>query len=94
MNNKQKRARFRQLAQHDRIQTGRQFAEEHEQLAFDFNDGPLLINDIIMSPDRLAQFNREAEEVQKIAAETGLPGLVRLNDQGQIVWTPWPPRDV
>ena len=31
MNNKEKRARFRQLAKHDRIRTGRQLAEEPEQ---------------------------------------------------------------
>jgi hypothetical protein len=80
MTPEQKRARFRKLAQHDRIRTGRQLAEEHEQLAFDFC--PPLINDIIMSPDRLAQFNREAEEAQKIADETGLPGLLRLNGSG------------
>jgi hypothetical protein len=31
MNNKEKRARFRQLAQNDRIRTGRQLAEELAQ---------------------------------------------------------------
>jgi hypothetical protein len=31
MNNKQKRARFRELAKHDRIRTGRQLPEELEQ---------------------------------------------------------------
>jgi hypothetical protein len=34
MNNmtaEQKKRRFRELAQHDRIRTGRQLAEEHEQ---------------------------------------------------------------
>jgi hypothetical protein len=55
--------------------------------------GHLLINDVIISPERLAQLNREAEAAQKIAAETGLPGLITLNDQGESVWTPWPPRE-
>jgi hypothetical protein len=68
--------------------------------------GHLLINDVIMSPERLAQFNREAEEVQKIAAETGLlqPGQAgawphcvdalaatrRLNDCGGSYGSGWP----
>jgi hypothetical protein len=38
MNNKEKRARFRELAQHDRIQTGRQLAEELEQPFLPFNE--------------------------------------------------------
>jgi hypothetical protein len=31
VNNKQKRARFRELAKQDRIRTARELAEEHEQ---------------------------------------------------------------
>jgi hypothetical protein len=41
MNNitlEQKKRRFRELAQHDRIRTGRQLAEEHEQPFLPFND--------------------------------------------------------
>lgn len=38
MNNKEKRARFRELAKHDRIRTGRQLAEEHEQPFLSFNE--------------------------------------------------------
>ena len=36
LNNKQKRARFRQFAQGHHIKTGQQFAEEQEQPYFDF----------------------------------------------------------
>ncbi len=38
MNNKQKRAKFRQLAKHDRIRTGRLLAEELEQPFLPFNE--------------------------------------------------------
>ncbi len=38
MNNKEKRARFRELAKHDRIRTGRQLAEELEQPFLPFNE--------------------------------------------------------
>jgi hypothetical protein len=33
-----KKRRFRELAQHDRIQTGASFAEEHEQPFLPFNE--------------------------------------------------------
>jgi len=41
MNNitlEQKKRRFRELARHDRIRTGRQLAEEHEQPFLSFNE--------------------------------------------------------
>jgi hypothetical protein len=53
MTTAQKKKRFHQLAQHDRIQTGRQLAEEHEQPYL------LLINDIVADVEK---FNAEAEK--------------------------------
>jgi hypothetical protein len=38
MTTAQKKKRFRELAQHDRIRTGRQLAEEHEQPYLPFNE--------------------------------------------------------
>jgi hypothetical protein len=90
MNNKQKRARFRQLAQHDRIQTGRQLAKEIEQPCLDLDDhGARLIDDVVVTnlEERKKQWEREA----KAADETGLPGLVRWVN-GKLVWMPNPPR--
>jgi hypothetical protein len=56
-------------------------------------DMPPLINDVVMSEDAWRRFNAVAAECHKIAAATGLPGLIILNAQGKIVWTPWPPRE-
>jgi hypothetical protein len=69
MNDKEKRARFRALAQQDHIKTEQQFAEEREQPCFDFEGEPaparrrkvpgyLLIDDVVMSPERLARLRR------------------------------------
>jgi hypothetical protein len=60
MNNKEKRARFRQLAKQDRIRTGRQLAEEHEQPYLP------LINDIVTDVEK---FNAKAKEIHKAAQE-------------------------
>ena len=46
MNHKQKRTKFRELAQHDRIRTGRQLAEELEQPFLP------LINDIVTGVEK------------------------------------------
>jgi hypothetical protein len=58
MNNmtpEQKKRRFLELAQHDRIRTGRQLAEEHEQPYLP------LINDIVTDVEK---FNAEAEKAR------------------------------
>jgi hypothetical protein len=56
----QKKRRFRELAQHDRIRTGRQLAEEREQPYLP------LINDIVTDVEK---FNAKAKEIHKAAQE-------------------------
>ncbi len=59
MTTAQKKKRFHQLAQHDRIQTGRQLAEEHEQPYL------LLINDCLTDVQRFNAEGRPAWSVRR-----------------------------
>jgi hypothetical protein len=44
MTPEQKKRRFRELAAHDRIQTGASFAEEHEQPFLPFNEFKVVVS--------------------------------------------------
>jgi hypothetical protein len=71
MNDKQKRARFRQLSHQAGVQTGEQFAEEYEQPRLDFDDtGAKLIDDVIVTD--MEALRRRSEREHKAAREIRL----------------------
>ena len=81
-NNKQKRARFRQLAQQAGVQLGTEWTAEHEQPYLDLvakdGLGPLLINDVLFDPEKL---DKRAEELDRAAEEIGFDRMISLANQ-------------
>jgi hypothetical protein len=73
MTTAQKKKRFRELAKQDRIRTGRQLAEEHEQPFLP------LINDIVTDVEK---FDAEAEKAHKAAQENGTRSYSESSQRG------------
>jgi hypothetical protein len=74
MNDKQKRARFRQLSHQAGVQTGEQFAEEYEQPRLDFDDtGAKLIDDVIVTDMETLRRRSERESI-RLRAKSGFTG--------------------